>query len=96
MSLGGTGLSAGGAAVPSDLDAIYQGGQFFLDRMRAMSDQTAAAQDALAALHWGLPSAVLLIMSLMIKLALWPVMQTNRLLVALKRVELLAVQSRAS
>nr|WP_312162518.1 DUF6768 family protein [Brevundimonas diminuta] len=54
------------------------------------------AQDALAALHWGLPSAVLLIMSLMIKLALWPVMQTNRLLVALKRVELLAVQSRAS
>ncbi len=52
------------------------------------------AQDALAALHWGLPSAVLLIMSLMMKLALWPVMQTNRLLLALKRVELLAVQGR--
>lgn len=32
------------------------------------------AQDTLAALHWGLPSAVLLVMSLMIKLALWPVM----------------------
>ncbi|KAK0340848.1 hypothetical protein LTR94_028828, partial [Friedmanniomyces endolithicus] len=54
------------------------------------------AESVLPALHWGLPSAVLLIMSLMIKLALWPVMQTNRLLVALKRVELLAVQSRAS
>jgi hypothetical protein len=54
------------------------------------------AQDALAALHWGLPSAVMLIMSLMIKLALWPMMQSNRLLLALKRVELLAVQGRAN
>ncbi|MFN7106867.1 MAG: DUF6768 family protein [Brevundimonas sp.] len=50
------------------------------------------AQDTLAALHWGLPSAVLLVMSLMIKLALWPVMQTNRLLVALKRLELMVTQ----
>ena len=50
------------------------------------------AQDTLAALHWGLPSAVLLIMSLMIKLALWPVMQTNRVLVALKRLELVVTQ----
>lgn len=54
------------------------------------------AEDTLAALHWGLPSAVLLLMALMLKLALWPVMQTNRMLVALKRVELLASQSRAS
>jgi hypothetical protein len=53
------------------------------------------AEDALTALHWGLPSAVLLIMSLMLKLALWPVIQTHRLLVALKRLELLVVQSRA-
>lgn len=52
------------------------------------------ADGVLAALHWGLPSAVLLIMSLMIKLALWPVMQTNRLLVALKRLELLVAQDR--
>lgn len=51
------------------------------------------AEDALAALHWGLPSAVLLVMSLMLKLALWPVMQTNRLLVALKRLELLVIQT---
>lgn len=54
------------------------------------------AEDTLAALHWGLPSAVLLLMALMLKLALWPVMQTNRVLVALKRVELLAAQSRTS
>lgn len=52
------------------------------------------AQDALTALHWGFPSAVLLIMSLMIKLALWPAMQTNRLLVALKKVELIVSQRR--
>lgn len=61
---------------------LWSGWQFF------------QAQDVLTAMHWGLPSAVLLIMSLMIKLALWPVMQTNRLLVALKRLELLAVQDR--
>ncbi|MGQ2991115.1 DUF6768 family protein [Brevundimonas sp.] len=53
-----------------------------------------AATDPLAALHWGLPSAVLLIMALMIKLALWPMMQTNRLILSLKRLELLIVQSR--
>ncbi len=52
------------------------------------------AEDVLTALHWGLPSAVLLLMALMLKLALWPVMQTNRLLVALKRLEVLAVQGR--
>lgn len=52
------------------------------------------AEDALTALHWGLPSAVLLIMALMLKLALWPVMQTNRLLAALRRLELLTVQRR--
>jgi len=52
------------------------------------------ADDALTALHWGLPAAVLLIMALMIKLALWPVMQANRLRLALKRLELLVVQSR--
>lgn len=66
------------------LAALWTGWQFF------------EAQDALAALHWGLPSAVMLIMSLMMKLALWPVMQSNRLLLALKRVELLAVQGRAN
>ncbi|MDP3803429.1 DUF6768 family protein [Brevundimonas sp.] len=51
------------------------------------------ASDALSALHWGLPAAVLLIMSLMIKLALWPVMQANRLRLSLKRLELLVVRS---
>lgn len=52
------------------------------------------AQDMLTALHWGLPSAVLLIMALMLKLALWPAMQTHRLLRALKRLELMIIQPR--
>ncbi len=52
------------------------------------------AADAVSALHWGLPAAVLLLASLMIKLALWPEVQANRVLLALKRVELLIVQSR--
>lgn len=54
------------------------------------------ADNTLSALHWGLPAAVLLIMALMIKLALWPVMQANRLRLAMKRLELMVVQSRRS
>ena len=53
------------------------------------------ADDAVAALHWGLPAAVLLVMSLMLKLALWPTMQANRVLLSLKRLELLTVQKGA-
>ena len=45
------------------------------------------ADDALAALRWGLPGAVLLLMSLIIKLSLWPAIQTNRVLRGLKRLE---------
>ncbi|HMO74334.1 MAG TPA: hypothetical protein PKD99_01380 [Sphingopyxis sp.] len=45
-------------------------------------------ENVMEALRWGLPSAVLLIMSLMIKLALWPVVQTNRLLRAVKHLEI--------
>ena len=50
------------------------------------------ADDALTAMHWGLPAAVLLVMSLMLKLALWPTMQANRVLLALKRLELLTAR----
>lgn len=37
------------------------------------------ATDLLIAMKWGLSAAVLLIMSLMIKLALWPIIHINRL-----------------
>ncbi|MBX3564334.1 MAG: hypothetical protein KF730_07130 [Sphingomonas sp.] len=60
------------------IGGLYAGWQFY------------DATDTIAALHWGLPSAVMLVTSLMIKLALWPVVQTNRVLLALKRLEVLA------
>lgn len=44
--------------------------------------------DTLTAMHWGLPAAVLLLMSLMIKLSMWPTIQTNRVMRELKRIEL--------
>lgn len=47
-----------------------------------------AATDMFEALRWGFPSVVLLLMSLMIKLALWPVVQANRILRAVKRLEM--------
>jgi len=47
-----------------------------------------SADDVLTALRWGLPAAVLLLMSLTIKMALWPSIQTNRLMRELKRIEL--------
>jgi len=56
--------------------AIYLAVQFF------------EANDTLEALKSGLPSAVLLIQALLIKLALWPSMQANRVIREVKRLEL--------
>ena len=53
------------------------------------------ATTAHAAVFWGIPGAVLLVASLMIKLAMWPVIQANRVLLAIKRLELLLVQQRS-
>lgn len=47
------------------------------------------ATDTLIALKWGLSASVLMIMSLMIKLALWPVIHFNRMGERLSRLELL-------
>ncbi|MBU1384918.1 MAG: hypothetical protein KKG14_02880 [Alphaproteobacteria bacterium] len=46
------------------------------------------AETPLSALHWGLPAAVLLLMSLIIKMGLLPEMQANRLIRELRRLEL--------
>lgn len=46
------------------------------------------AQDALAALHGGLPGSMLLLMSLIIKMARWPQMRLNGVIRELKRIEL--------
>ena len=53
------------------------------------------AADALSALRWGLPSAVLLLMSLTIKMAMQPEIQANLLRRELKRIELLIVRRTA-
>ncbi|RQW43643.1 hypothetical protein EH199_12220 [Novosphingobium sp. LASN5T] len=53
-----------------------------------------AAADPLTALKWGLPAAMLLIMSLMLKLALWPVIHVNRLIGQIHKLELTALQAR--
>ena len=52
------------------------------------------AETALSALHWGLPAAVLLLMSLIIKMGLMPQMQANRLMRELKRLQLQAAVGR--
>lgn len=57
--------------------SVYAGWRFF------------AAVEPVEALHWGLPAVALLLMSLIIKLSLWPTIQANRVLLAVKRLELL-------
>lgn len=52
------------------------------------------AETALSALHWGLPAAVLVLMSLIIKLGMMPEMQANRLMRELKRQQLQAAVGR--
>ena len=52
------------------------------------------ADTPLSALHWGLPAAVLLLMSLIIKMGLMPQMQANRLMRELKRLQLQAAVGR--
>ena len=47
-----------------------------------------AAQTPLEAIQWGLPAAVALIMAVVIKMALYPIIHTQRLLRELKRLEL--------
>lgn len=53
-----------------------------------------AADTALSALHWGLPAVVLLLASLIIKLAMMPELQANRLMRELKRLQLQAALTR--
>ena len=42
----------------------------------------------MTALRWGIPAGVLLLMSLMIKMGMWPTLQANRVIRELKRLEL--------
>jgi len=46
------------------------------------------AEDTLSALHWGLPAAVLLLMATILKTALMPAIQANRVIRELKRLQI--------
>ncbi|WP_127105872.1 DUF6768 family protein [Pararhodobacter zhoushanensis] len=52
------------------------------------------ATEAVAALKWGLSAATLAIVATQLKMALMPVMQANRVLLALRRLELRLAQGR--
>lgn len=52
------------------------------------------ATDTLEALHWGLPAAVLLILSAQIKFLMWPSLQANRVIREVKRLELQVARGR--
>ncbi|MDP2765630.1 MAG: hypothetical protein Q8O54_12430 [Brevundimonas sp.] len=52
------------------------------------------AETPLSALHWGLPAAVLILAALIVKTAMMPEMQANRLMRELKRLQLQAAVGR--
>ena len=52
------------------------------------------AEDVASQLRWGLPSAVLLILATMIKMAMWPNIYAERLMRELKRIELQLARTR--
>ena len=55
------------------------------------------ADDVLTAIRWGLPAAVLMLTSLIIKMSMWPTLQSNRVIREFKRLELqVARASRSS
>jgi hypothetical protein len=53
------------------------------------------ATDPVSQLRWGLPAAVLLLASLLIKLSVAPTIHANRIMVELKRIELQIVRRKA-
>lgn len=64
-----------GSQIALFVAAIWAGWHFF------------AATDPLAAVKWGISAGTLALMAMQLKLSLMPVMQTNRLLLALRGLE---------
>ena len=62
------------------LGALWAGWQFY------------AATEVLAAVKWGISAAVLAIVATQLKMALMPVLQANRVLLAIRRLELRLAQ----
>lgn len=80
------GLFSGTAAWINVLLMVVQAVFFFAGVWAAWNFFESA--DALTAVRWGIPAAVLLLTGLIIKLSMWPTLQTNRVIRELKRVEL--------
>jgi hypothetical protein len=80
------GLFSGPAAWVNALLMVVQTALFLAGAWAAWNFFEAG--DALTALRWGLPAAVLLLTGLTIKMALLPTMQANRVIRELKRLEL--------
>ncbi|MEM1134078.1 MAG: DUF6768 family protein [Pseudomonadota bacterium] len=64
------------------LIAVWMGIEFF------------NAEDTVTQLRWGLPAVTLAILAAVLKMSLMPVMQSNRILREMRRLELLLVQQR--
>jgi hypothetical protein len=85
------GLFGGATGWVNLLLMFVQGGLFIGGVWAAWNFFEAA--NALDALRWGLPAAVLLLMALVIKMAMLPTMQANRVIRELKRIELQIARS---
>lgn len=86
-----TSLYAGPAGWVGILLMFVQAGLFIIGVLAGW--QFFEASEALAALHWGLPAAVALLMALVIKLSLVPQMQANRVIREIRRLELVMSKS---
>lgn len=53
MSISGSGISPGGNQIPEEIQAIYQGGENFLARMKAMLDMRTSLEKARSDLNLG-------------------------------------------
>jgi len=80
------GIFSGRTGWVSALLMVVQGAIFIAGAWATV--QFFAAENVLDALRWGLPAATALLMSLIIKMAMWPTLETNRVIRELKRVEL--------
>ena len=85
------GLFGGSAGWVNALLMVVQGAMFIAGVWAAINFFQAG--DALTALRWGLPASVLLLTALIIKMSLWPTLQTNRVIRELKRLELQVARS---
>jgi hypothetical protein len=85
------GIFGGPAGWVNLLLMVVQGALFIAGVWAAWNFFEAA--DALSALRWGIPAAVLLLMALIIKMALVPAMQTNRVMRELKLLQLQLARS---